>query len=67
VAYIQLVKQGVLKLGDSAQTESPYPKLKELKVLRLDSTLEQKNTAITGRILLTHTAGFGYSLFEKRH
>ncbi|KFH43787.1 Esterase-like protein [Hapsidospora chrysogenum ATCC 11550] len=66
VACMQLVEQGVLKLDDGAQTESLCPELKELKVLRSDGTLEQKKTAITLRMLLTHTAGFGYSFFNER-
>ena len=66
VACMQLVEQGVLKLDDGAQTESLCPELKELKVLKPDGTLEQKKTAITLRMLLTHTAGFGYSFFNER-
>jgi CubicO group peptidase (beta-lactamase class C family) len=66
VACMQLVEQGILKLDDGEQTESLAPELKELKVLRPDGKLEDKNCAITLRMLLTHTAGFGYSFFNER-
>jgi len=66
VACMQLVEQGVLKLDDGAQVESLCPELKDIKVLRPDGKLEDKNTAITLRMLLTHTAGFGYSFFNER-
>lgn len=66
VACMQLVEQGILKLDDGAQIESLCPELKDIKVLRPDGTLEDKQTAITLRMLLTHTAGFGYSFFNER-
>jgi CubicO group peptidase (beta-lactamase class C family) len=66
VACMQLVEQGVLKLDDGSQVESLCPELKDIKVLRPDGKLENKNTAITLRMLLTYTAGFGYSFFNKR-
>lgn len=66
VACMQLVEQGVLKLDDGAQVESLCPELKDIKVLRPDGKLEDRNTAITLRMLLTHTAGFGYSFFNER-
>lgn len=66
VACMQLVEQGILKLDDGAQTESLCPELKSLKVLRPDGTFEEKKRAITLRMLLTHTAGFGYTFFNER-
>jgi CubicO group peptidase (beta-lactamase class C family) len=66
LACMQLVEQGVLKLDDGAQVESFCPELKDIKVLRLDGTFEEKKTKITLRMLLTHTAGFGYSFFNER-
>ncbi|OJJ05771.1 hypothetical protein ASPVEDRAFT_199204 [Aspergillus versicolor CBS 583.65] len=66
VACMQLVEQGVLKLDDGAQTESLCPELKTFQVLQEDGSLVDKNKAITLRMLLTHTAGFGYTFFNDR-
>jgi hypothetical protein len=40
--------------------------LKKLRVLQPDGTLGEKKNAITLRMLLTHTAGFGYTFFNER-
>lgn len=66
LACMQLVEKGVLKLDDGAQVESLCPELKDIKVLRDDGTFEEKKTAITLRMLLTHTSGFGYAFFNER-
>ncbi|KAL1844918.1 hypothetical protein VTK73DRAFT_1508 [Phialemonium thermophilum] len=66
VACMQLVEKGVLKLDDGAHLESLCPELKTVQVLRPDGTLEAKNKAITLRMLLSHTSGFGYSFFNER-
>lgn len=66
VACMQLVEQGILKLDDGAQTENLCPELKSLKVLKPDGSFEEKKRAITLRMLLTHTAGFGYTFFNER-
>jgi CubicO group peptidase (beta-lactamase class C family) len=66
VACMQLVEQGVLKLDDAEQTESLCPELKGLQVLLPDGSFEEKKHGITLRMLLTHTAGFGYSFFNER-
>ncbi|KAF7528922.1 hypothetical protein PCG10_009636 [Penicillium crustosum] len=66
VACMQLVEQGVLKLDDAEQTEGLCPELKSLKVLLPDGSLEEKKHGITLRMLLTHTAGFGYTFFNER-
>ncbi|KAH7120250.1 beta-lactamase/transpeptidase-like protein [Dactylonectria estremocensis] len=66
VACMQLVEQGVLGLDDGAQLDKLCPELKELKVLRPNGTLEAQNKKITLRMLLTHTAGFGYTFFNER-
>lgn len=63
---MQLVEKGVLNLDDGEQVESLCPELKTLKVLKKDGTFEDKKRAITLRMLLTHTAGFGYSFFNER-
>lgn len=66
LACMQLVEQGRLNLDDGEGLENLLPELKELKVLREDGTFEAKNKAITLRMLLTHTAGFGYTFFNER-
>ncbi|KAL5339851.1 beta-lactamase/transpeptidase-like protein [Aspergillus crustosus] len=65
IAAMQLVEQGKLALDDAEQVERICPELgKDLKVLRPDGTLEEKKRGITLRMLLTHTAGFGYSFIN---
>jgi CubicO group peptidase (beta-lactamase class C family) len=66
LACMQLVEKGVLKLDDGHQTEELAPELKSLKVLRPGGTCEEKKKSITLRMLLSHTAGFGYTFFNER-
>ncbi|KAH5679264.1 hypothetical protein HBI21_080580 [Parastagonospora nodorum] len=64
VACMQLVEQGKLHLDDGDEIEKLIPELKDVKVLQKDGKLVEKNKKITLRMLLTHTAGFGYSFFN---
>lgn len=66
VAAMQLVERGTLALDDSAQMESLCPELKAVEVLQADGTLVPKKRGITLRMLLSHTAGFGYTFFNER-
>ncbi|KAJ0362305.1 hypothetical protein COL922a_014495, partial [Colletotrichum nupharicola] len=66
IACMQLVEQGSLPLDDETQIEELCPELKRLKVLKPDGSFEEKKKAITLRMLLTHTAGFGYTFFNER-
>ncbi|KKK20812.1 hypothetical protein P175DRAFT_0510951 [Aspergillus ochraceoroseus IBT 24754] len=66
VACMQLVEQGRLELDNGQQVESICPELKRLNVLRQDGSFEDKKVAITLRMLLSHTAGFGYTFFNDR-
>ncbi|PKS05633.1 hypothetical protein jhhlp_008152 [Lomentospora prolificans] len=66
IACMQLVEQGLLTLDDGVQLETICPELKTLKVLKPDGSFEEKRNLITLRMLLTHTAGFGYSFFNER-
>ncbi|KAH7371759.1 beta-lactamase family protein [Cadophora sp. MPI-SDFR-AT-0126] len=66
IACLQLVEQGKLILDDSSQLEGLCPELKSVKVLQDDGTLVEKKTGITLRMLLTHTAGFGYTFFNAK-
>lgn len=62
IACMQAVEQGKLKLDDVGQVEELCPELKKVQVLKDDGTLEDKKKGITLRMLLAHTAGFGYEL-----
>ncbi|KAJ9293371.1 hypothetical protein DTO271G3_7867 [Paecilomyces variotii] len=66
IACMQLVEQGLLSLDDSNQVETLCPELKDVKVLQDDGTLVPKKRGITLRMLLSHTAGFGYTFFNKK-
>ncbi|KAL2845885.1 beta-lactamase/transpeptidase-like protein [Aspergillus pseudoustus] len=65
IAAMQLVEQKKLSLDDPDQLETVCPELKHVKVLEESNgqslNLFAKRSRITLRMLLTHTAGFGYS------
>lgn len=64
LACMQLVEQGKLHLDDGDAVEKLLPELRDVKVLQKDGKLVEKNKKITLRMLLTHTAGFGYTFFN---
>jgi len=66
IACMQLVEQNILALDDVAQVEKLSPELRDVKVLGDDGKLVEKERGITLRMLLTHTAGFGYSFFNEK-
>ncbi|KAE8364608.1 beta-lactamase/transpeptidase-like protein [Aspergillus caelatus] len=66
IACMQLVEQGKLGLDDADQVETLCPELKEVSVLQEDGSKAEKKRGITLRMLLTHTAGFGYSFLNRK-
>lgn len=62
MACMQAVEQGILNLDDHKQVYKLCPELEKVRVLKDDGTLENKRGDITLRMLLSHTAGFGYEL-----
>ncbi|KAB8261674.1 beta-lactamase/transpeptidase-like protein [Aspergillus pseudonomiae] len=66
IACMQLVERGVLGLDCADQVESLCPELKEVCVLQENGSKVEKNRGITLRMLLTHTAGFGYSFLNQK-
>lgn len=66
VACLQVVEKGLLKLDDGENLEKILPELKDFDVLRADGTIEKKKRAITLRMLLSHTSGFGYAFSNER-
>jgi len=70
-AVMQLVEQGKVSLDDGDALEKICPEFKDLKILKnVDANGKadwaEKSKKITLRMLLTHTAGFGYSFFNDR-
>ena len=66
IACMQAVEQGKLSLDDHKQVYKLCPELEKVKVLQDDGTLVDKKNDITLRMLLTHTAGFGYEFFNPK-
>ncbi len=64
VAAMQLVEQGSLDLDEPVSRW--LPELATPHVLESDGTLRPAKTQITARHLLTHTAGFGYEIWNDR-
>ncbi|KAL9123870.1 MAG: hypothetical protein Q9217_006744, partial [Psora testacea] len=71
IAAMQLVDKGVINLDDANLVENVAPELKAIRILkgfdeRGRPQLVNKNNRITMRMLLSHTAGFEYTLFNEK-
>lgn len=66
LAAMQLVEQGKIGLDDAEALYKIAPEIKAKKVLREGGRLEERKGEITLRLLLNHTAGFGYSFFNEK-
>lgn len=70
IAVLQLVEKGTLALDDVDQLEELCPELKKIRILeKVDESgkgyFVDKKNRITLRMLLTHTAGLGYTFFNE--
>ncbi|KAK5113674.1 hypothetical protein LTR62_003301 [Meristemomyces frigidus] len=66
MACMQAVEKGQLALDDHEQVYKLCPELEKIKVLQDDGTLTERKNDITLRMLLAHTAGFGYEFFNPK-
>lgn len=66
IACMQLSEQGKLDLDSSKQLYEVCPEIATKKVLEAPGKLVERKGDITVRMLLSHTAGFGYSFFNER-
>jgi methyl acetate hydrolase len=64
VAALQLVEKGLIGLDDPL--DNLMPEMTAIPILTETGELVEAKKAITLRHLLTHTAGFGYDIFDYR-
>jgi CubicO group peptidase (beta-lactamase class C family) len=67
IACMQLVEQGKIGLDDAQALYKAVPELEKKQVFDYEKgELRDRKGDITLRMLLAHTAGFGYSFFDPR-
>lgn len=65
IAAMQLVEQGKLSLDDPETLKRYAPEIGQKKVYADGKTPAEQQTAVTLRMLLSHTAGFAYTFFKR--
>ncbi|KAF2738435.1 beta-lactamase/transpeptidase-like protein [Polyplosphaeria fusca] len=66
IACLQLMEQGKLPLDDPEVVKKYAPEIGKKKVYADGMTPAEQEKSVTMRMLLAHTAGFGYSFFDPR-
>ncbi|KAF1366124.1 beta-lactamase/transpeptidase-like protein [Lizonia empirigonia] len=66
IALLQLVEQGKIGLEDAEAIKKYVPEISEKQVYADGVNGAPQERPITLRMLLSHTAGFGYSFFDPR-
>lgn len=66
IALLQLVEQGKLSLDDPETIKKYAPEIGKKKVYADGATPADQQKPVTLRMLLAHTAGFGYAFFDPR-
>lgn len=66
IAVLQLVEQGKVPLDDTDFVRKVLPEIKDKKVYADGINAADQEKDVTVRMLLAHTAGFGYSFIDPR-
>lgn len=66
IACLQLYEQGKLPLDDPEIVKKYAPEISQKQVYADGMTPAPQEKAVTMRMLLAHTAGFGYAFFDPR-
>jgi CubicO group peptidase (beta-lactamase class C family) len=66
VALLQLVEQGKISLDDAEAIKKHAPEISKKKVYADGVNGVDQQNPVTLRMLLAHTAGFGYAFFDPR-
>ena len=66
IAVLQLVEQGKIPLDDADFVKKVVPEISKKKVYADGVTPADQQKDVTVRMLLSHTAGFGYAFIDPR-
>ncbi|KAL1796843.1 hypothetical protein ACET3X_005383 [Alternaria dauci] len=66
IALLQLVEQGKVSLDDAEFVKKTVPEISEKKVYADGVNGVEQEKSVTMRMLLSHTAGFGYAFADPR-
>jgi CubicO group peptidase (beta-lactamase class C family) len=66
IASMQLVEKGLPALDYVGQVATLCPELRDVKVSQDNGELVEKKRGMTLRMLLSYTAGFGYTFFNEK-